>query len=442
MTRARKFALSLSIFLSLIPTAAWAGTVTGKVTNGTTGQPGAGVQVILIQLQNGMQPVANSVTDAQGHFQFTHPGIGGQMPMLIRAVYRDVFYHEAIAQGKTTADITVYEPTDKPGSVSILTHAVILQPSGSDLVVGEEFSIENKTQPPQTFVRQDGSFLFSLPDGAQLDEISAGASAGMPVVQSAIDKGKNQKAIAYAFRPGQNEVRISYKLPYVGNQARLRVISPYSASRLVVVAPPTVQIAGEGLSPAGQEQGFNVYLRPSLAANTPLNISLSGTAQPPPQDTSSSGAPPQSAPAPDNSQNPSVNSRLEQSGAEAPTTAATTMPARLDSLKWILVAGFAAIFALGLIFLWRRPQFAIAPAAPVTAPSEVHVGASVSAARFTAKADSAVAEADIHVRGSLDELKDTLFRLELRRQAGTIGDDDYARERQRIEELLRGLVRG
>jgi hypothetical protein len=436
MTPARKFALFLSLFLSLIPAAARAGTVTGKVTNGTTGQPGVGVQVILIQLQGGMQPVANSVTDSQGRYQFTNPGIDGQMPMLIRAVYRDVFYHEAIAQGKTTADITVFEPTDKLGSVSILTHAVILQPSGSDLVVGEEFSIENKTQPPQTFVRQDGSFLFSLPNGAQLDEISAGQASGMPVVQSAIDKGKNQKAIAYAFRPGQNEVRISYKLPYAGNQARLRVISPYSASRLVVVAPPTVQVAGEGLSPAGQEQGFNVYLRPSLPANTPLNISLSGTAQPPPPDNSSASAPAQSGPAPDNTQNPSVNSRLEQSGAEAPTTAATTMPARLDSLKWVLVAGFAAIFALGLIFLWRRPQ--LVPAAAAISSG----GPAIPSPRSAANAEAVVAEADTHVRGSLDELKDTLFRLELRRQAGTIGDDDYARERQRIEVLLRGLVRG
>ena len=32
-----------------------------------------------------------------------------------------------------------------------------------------------------------------------------------------------------------------------------------------------------------------------------------------------------------------------------------TMPDRLDSLKWILVAGFAALFALGIVFVWRRP---------------------------------------------------------------------------------------
>ena len=43
---------------------------------------------------------------------------------------------------------------------------------------------------------------------------------------------------------------------------------------------------------------------------------------------------------------------------------------------------------------------------------------------------------------SLDGLKDRLFRLELRRQAGTISEEDYARERSRTEQILRELVRG
>jgi hypothetical protein len=43
---------------------------------------------------------------------------------------------------------------------------------------------------------------------------------------------------------------------------------------------------------------------------------------------------------------------------------------------------------------------------------------------------------------SLDALKDQLFRLELRRQAGTIGDEEYARERAKAEHVLRDLVRG
>jgi hypothetical protein len=53
-----------------------------------------------------------------------------------------------------------------------------------------------------------------------------------------------------------------------------------------------------------------------------------------------------------------------------------------------------------------------------------------------------VAEVDREVRGSLDELKDNMFRLELRHQAGTIGEEDYARERERLEQTIRSLVQG
>ncbi|HEY4777959.1 MAG TPA: carboxypeptidase regulatory-like domain-containing protein, partial [Candidatus Acidoferrales bacterium] len=53
-----------------------AGSVTGTVTNGTTGKPATGAEVILIQLQGGMQPVANTKTDASGHYSFENAGLG------------------------------------------------------------------------------------------------------------------------------------------------------------------------------------------------------------------------------------------------------------------------------------------------------------------------------------------------------------------------------
>jgi hypothetical protein len=46
------------------------------------------------------------------------------------------------------------------------------------------------------------------------------------------------------------------------------------------------------------------------------------------------------------------------------------------------------------------------------------------------------------VATSLEYLKDQLFRLELRHQAGTIPDEEYASERARAEKVLRDLVRG
>ncbi len=53
-----------------------------------------------------------------------------------------------------------------------------------------------------------------------------------------------------------------------------------------------------------------------------------------------------------------------------------------------------------------------------------------------------VATVNAEVNVSLDALKDSIFRLELRRQAGTISEEDYARERAQMEKTLRDLVRG
>ena len=457
-------------------TTATAGTLNGTVKNGTTGQVAAGADVILIQLQGGMQPVANTKTDAQGQFHFDNPQLGTG-PMLVRVVYKGVNYHEPITPGKMTATIEVFEPTNDPKSFNIANHAIILQPNGADLMVGEEYMIANKTRPPLAFYRADGSFDFTLPDGADFNQASAWGSSGMPVVQGTIDKGKNKMAIAFPFRPGESGVRLSYKVPYAGNHITLHNVSPYSSERLIIAAPPTVQISGAGITAAGQDQGFNVYMRDNVAANAPVEINVSGTA-PMPSASQQGGGPAGASSAAsggDNSQNPSVNSRADDGAGDAPSASATTVPARLDSLKWILTGGFVSIFILGFAYLWLRPQPATAPdgawtteadapspspakksaarpaqhagtyasaADPAAPQARVAANAPPSAAQASRGAVETIADVDHQVQGSLDDLKNNIFRLELRRQAGTISEDDYARERARVERALRDLVRG
>jgi hypothetical protein len=468
----RSAAIVAMLFLAIAAaaTTASAGTLNGTVKNGTTGQVAAGADVILIQLQGGMQPVANTKTDAQGQFHFDNPQLGTG-PMLVRVVYKGVNYHEPITPGKMTATIEVFEPTNDPKSFSIANHAIILQPNGADLMVGEEYMIANKTQPPLAFYRADGSFDFTLPDGADFNQASAWGASGMPVVQGTIDKGKNKLAIAFPFRPGESGVRLSYKVPYAGNHITLHNVSPYSSERLIIAAPPTVQISGAGITAAGQDQGFNVYMRDNIAANAPVEISVSGTAPMPSAQQGGGGGPAASSSAAgpaDNSQNPSVNSRADDGAADAPSASATTIPARLDSLKWILTGGFVSIFILGFAYLWLRPQPAATadgawtteadvPAPRPTKKSAVRpaqqsatyasaatapVATVASSSQSSRGAVETIADVDNQVQGSLDDLKNNIFRLELRRQAGTISEDDYAREHARVEKALRDLVQG
>jgi hypothetical protein len=434
--------ITASLFFLFLACPVSAGTVTGTVRNGTTGKPAAGVEMILIQLQGTMQPVANTKSDAEGHYRFDHPGLGAG-PMLIRAVYRGVNYHEPATPDKTTVDVEVFEPTDKASAFAVTVHAIIFQPTGSELTVTEEYNISNKTNPPLAYYRADGSFIFSLPEGAQLSNISAVGSSGMPVVQSPIDKGQNQQAIAFPFRPGDSQVSLSYRVPYPENHANLHFASRYRVEHLGLFAPPSVQVSGGGFVASGQAQGFSAYTRDSVAANTPVSVSISGTAPPPAptQDGAAAG----NAPA-DDTQNPSVNSRIE-TGNEPPVASVTTLPARLDGLKWIIVGGFAALFLLGLVFVLRQPQPGVSAEGvsgviPAVAPYPARSAGMAQPAPGSSGAANASAELDRQVRGSLDELKDILFRLELRREAGTIFEADYARERDRVQKALRDLVKG
>jgi len=428
--------LTLGLAL-LVPSAILRGaTAQGTVKNVTTGQLVPGQDVTLIQLQGGMQDVANAKSDAQGRFTFDNPAIGTQ-PMLLRAVYKGVGFFQPLPPGQSDVQVEVFEPSRDPKTISVDTHFVIFQPNGTALIVGEEYAIKNSSQPAQAYYRADGNFDFALPEGAVLKQAAAQGPSGMPVVQTPLDRGKNKYSIAYAFRPGQNGVRYSYELPYAGS-ATVKLPTVYPGARLVVVAPPTVQIAGDGLQAGGQEQGMNIYDRGTMAANSTLTVSVSGTAPP------GGGNETQS--------DPGAQGRDAQQGSDSSAGATIQMvPGRLDDLKVpilvVLVLGFA-----GFGFLLARkpvPVLAGGAAGVVAAPAghddhsaKAAVPAPAHGATPAAAGSTNLAQVEAAVNSSLDALKDTLFRLELRRQAGTISEEEYAKERARAEKILRDLVRG
>lgn len=414
--RAAKLFFFLAAALALAAVPAAAGTVSGVVHDGTTGQISSGTLVTLIQLQSGMEPVAQTKTDAQGRYSFSNSGIG-QQAMLVRASFRGVDYLESIATGQSnpTVNINVYDPTTDTSAFQVLHQIVALEPQDNSLVVGVEFDIQNQTKPPKSFFRSDGTFEFDLPQGAILNQAEAWGPSGMPVVQTATSKGPNRYAVVFPFRPGSNGVRFSYKLDYPNNQATLHLLSPYAVETAMLLAPPAVKVIADGFSPAGTEQGWAVYTRSGVKKNSAMLLSISGTG-PIPNDTGDSGSSGDSGQA--------ASGQADSGGT--PTAVAQALPPRLDSVRWIVIAGFGALFLLGSFFLWWRSRQATA--APAVAGSPLPAG----------RAETGEAA----LRHGVDEIKETLFRLELRRQAGTLSEEEYQAQRQRMEKALRELVKG
>ena len=199
--------------LTLISNSASATTFTGTVHNGTTGKTAANVDVVLLSLQNDMQSVANTKTDAQGKFTLNYTP-AGQMPMLVRAIYKGMFFHGMLPPGASTVDVLIYEPTPNASSVQMPTHLLVFQPNGNILDVDEIYSVQNSTTPPLTYFKTDGDFEFQTPEGADKMTVGAQGPEQMSTTQGVIDRGKNRYAIAYAFRPGDSAVRSAIR-PFV-----------------------------------------------------------------------------------------------------------------------------------------------------------------------------------------------------------------------------------
>jgi hypothetical protein len=440
--------LSLSL-TGILAATAHAGTLSGTVINRTTGKATPNIDLTLLSPTQGMRELGSSKSDAQGHFAITNDAIG-TAPVLVRATYHDVSYNTFAPPGRPNVEVEIYELSKDIKTVSITNHIIIFQPGNDKLIGAEEYIVRNASQPPQAYFRTEGNFEFAIPEKATLQQVSTVNATGMPVQQASIDMGKGHIAIAYPFRPGDTSIRLSYEMPYSASATTLKLTAVYPGVNTLVVVPPGVTVTGDGLTAAGQEQGMFLFTHAPLAAKASFHVKLSGLAAPQAADAgagdgrgTSQGGMPQEG-----------NSRTQTQDVQA-------VPGRLSEFKWpllvLLLAGFA-----GLAILLSRKKVVV-----VQGPSvEIDVPASPSAQKKSSKANVAaaparaptpnssdsstsaavlaasVASVNAQVNSSLDTLKDEVFRLELRKQAGTISDEDYAREKTRVDKLLRDLVRG
>lgn len=423
----------LTIFAAVfVTTAAQAGTLSGTVINRTTGKPTPNVDLTLLSPTQGMRDLGSAKSDAQGRFTVTNEAIG-TAPVLVRATYHDVSFNTFAPPGRPEVEVEIYDISKDPKTINVASHIIIFQPQGDKLVGAEEYEIQNSSNPPAAYFRTEGNFDFAIPENATLGQVTTTAAMGMSINQASIDKGKGHYAIAFAFRPGQTNVRLSYQLPYPNSAASVKLPATYAGVKMLVVAPPGVTLRGDnGLNAAGQEQGMMVYTHDPLPAKGILSVSLSGQ-----------GSPAESDSGQDQGGAQEGNSRT---GPEV-----IAAPSHLDPYKWIIFGGLAAIFAMGAILLSRKQvvvasgaDFDDAPAEKPAKPQKQKKGAAKPAAPTSSNShDGAVTAAvNQHVSANMDSLKDQIFRLELRRQAGTISEDDYAREKAQVEKLLRDLVKG
>jgi hypothetical protein len=403
----------LSVALMLSSALASAETLTGTVKNGTTGKPGAGDDVVLIKLAQGMEEAGRTKADAQGKFSFNLEDAGG--PHLIRVIHQGVTYHRMAPPGTTSVEVPVFDAAKKLEGISAVADLMYLQAQQGQLGVNRLFAVDNTSKPPRTQMN-DQNFEFYLPVDAEIDQAQAQTAGGQWVDSAPVPQTeKGRYAFVFPLRPGTTQFQIGYHLPYDGN-ARLDPKSLYPLQHLVVILPKSMQFspAQAGLyeekQPPDQPKGIA-----EVAANThpgqALGFGITGTGMLE-ENTATEGE------GAGNSAAVAGRDSRPGGGLGPPIDA----PDPLEKYRWPILAGFALMLAVGAVYIARRPRTAAVPdfSGSSAIEEDVPIVQRPAAGRS----------------GLLDALKEELFALEMEHKQGSISQQEYEKAKAALDQTL------
>lgn len=426
--------LAPSCSLLLCAATALAATITGTVTDRTTGKPSAGDTIAVINTAQSMDEIAKATSDAQGRFSVSAPD-GGQI--LLHITHGGAEYFKSVQPGAGSADIDVYDSAKKIDGITgeALVVRAETDPAGKTLNVAENFFVQNASAPPRTEYGAN-TFDFYLPKGAQVSETLASAPGGLPTNTKlvTVDAASGHYAFTFPIRPGETRFQVAYALPYSGKQPfSLKLSVP--TGDVAVMLPKTMQFEGSAaFQPLNDpsvvnSQSYDAH-QPAFA--TPIQFTIAGTGQlPETPDTAQGGG---------------------QSGAGAPAdqTAAASGPRPGGGLgapddpnavndpwakyKWLIVTGLGLALVIGAaIMLKNSPTVAVAGVAPT--PSEDLTAPPAGYATTYAAAPVAVVASGANPL--LQAMKDELFELETDRLAGKLNETEYAEHKAAFDVVLR-----
>ena len=421
--------LALAIFSM---TAAQAQTLTGKVTNGTTGKPAAGDEVILINIANGMDIAANTKADSTGKFSFKLSDAGS--PHLIRAVHQGVTYHQMAPPGTNSVAVNVYDVAKKVPEIQVTADVMRFQADNGTLQGVRLFAVNNPSTPPRTQMN-DHNFEFYLPAGAKIEQSQAKAPNGQPIAAEAAPQSeKNRYAVVFPLRPGETQIQVQFTMPYSGS-LKFDPKPLYPAEHVVVVLPKTMQFEAANASifqsmndPSQADTTVQVAQQVQPGQSLSYTIKGTGTINESPQQVAAGAA---------QGQKEGMSNRP---GGGLGTPIDTPDP--LQQYRWWILGGFAIVLAAGGWVVTKRQTSAATATASagsaavptsqsrVAPPRAVATAAPVSAVPQPASAPAAKSSA------LLEALKEEMFQLELERRQGKITQSEYEKTKAALDQTL------
>jgi hypothetical protein len=425
------FAALVGLLFLALATVAAAQTLSGTVTNGTTGKPAAGDEVILINISNGMDVAANTKADSGGKFSFTLKD--GPGPHLIRAVHQGVTYHQMAPPGTNSVVVNVYDVAKKVPEIQVTADVMRFQADSSTLQGVRLFAVNNASAPPKTQMN-DHNFEFYLPEGAKIQQTHAKAPNGQPIAAEAAPQSqKNRYAVAFPLRPGETQIQVQFTMPYSGSLT----FDPkplYPAEHVVVVVPKAMQFEAGNASlfqsmndPSQSDTTVEVARQTLPGQSLTYTIKGTGTINEAPQQVAAGAA---------QSQQEGMSNRP---GGGLGTPIDTPDP--LQQYRWWILGGFAIVLAAGGWVVTKRqtavagaPASAGPPAIPASKPRQAPRATAASAPASTGPQTASAPAAKSSML--LEALKEEMFQLELERRQGKITPSEYDKAKAALDQTL------
>jgi hypothetical protein len=372
-----------------VATTAFAAEITGTATNKTTNKPAAGDEVVLLRLQEGMQEVTRTKTDARGRFTLRFDD--SNAPHLVRVSHVGVNYHRPAPPGTQSVEVEVFDAAEKVQGVRQTVDVMRIEADATNLRIVEMFAVQNDSTPPRTQMGPR-NFEIQLPPGAQIRQSMAAGPGGMPITNAPIPTGESDRyTFAFPIRPGETRFQVAYSLPYNGAVT----IEPRllrSSEDFAVSVPTSMQlapVAGSALERRGEDAGMAVYVANGVRPGQPLGFRVSGTGTVPG----------------DSGMQAQIDSNAGRPGGGIGTPVNTPDP--LYKYRWWIIATVAVALAAGAAYSMSRAT--------------------------QSKAPIAAADREVVIQ---EAIKNELFDLESDRLQHRISAEEYSQAKVGLERLL------
>jgi hypothetical protein len=424
----------------LLTTAALAASLTGVVTNRTTGKPSAGDTVAAINTAQGMDEIAKATTNASGQFTIAVPD-GGQI--LLHITHSGAEYFKSVPPGSASVAIDVFDSAAKISGITgeALVMRAETDPAGKTLEITENFFLQNASAPPRTQYGGN-TFEFYLPKGAAIVESLANAPGGLPTNVKVVPVSSSAGVYAFTFpiRPGETRLQVAYTLPYTGSQPfALKLTIP--TGDVAVMLPKTMQFQPttpfQAIGPDPTSQAFDAH-NPPFAQ--PVQFTVSGAGQLP-QDTTQNASQSSGQPGAPTMGGPSAGA-ASQSAAASDTRPGGGLGTPIDpedandpwsKYKWWVLGLLGLALAAGAGFMLKSGPPILATAIPTPADPTVPTPlAPYDPVPFPTPVPNPAAQPAL-----LQALKDELFSIETDRLSGRLSEAEYAQHKAALDLILR-----